>query len=150
MSKNWWTGLKWDENCWKDYSVDIQDKIEILPNDAEWLIEPTLVSQYNQYTGDGVVNLVVRFNADIPIDVEVVAFNEGYDKTLTGKLDGGYEGYRIEHEHLWGEARNYKGKTLNYPCQQCVLEWEIDDNTKSGYLPVRYGNIDRVHSHPIL
>ena len=143
MSKNWWTGLKWNENCWKHYAKNVKRIVEIVPNDAAWLIAPTLVSQYNQYTGEGVVNLVVKFNVDMPVDVEVVAFNEGYENILPSQIDGRYEGYRIEHEHLWGEARNYKGKTNNYPCQECVLEWEIDDNTQSGYLPVRYGNIDR-------
>lgn len=145
MSKNWWTGLKWDENCWKEYKEARNDVIEIKAFDANYLIEPTKISQYNQYTGQGVINLAVKFNSDVKLDVEVVAFNEEYKNSLAKPADinGSYEGCVIRHEFLWGEARNYKGKNPNLPEQECILEWEVDDNTNISYLPVRYGNIDR-------
>ena len=145
MSKNWWTGLKWDENCWREYDIARNDVIKIKAHDASYLIEPTKILQYNQYTGQGIVNLAVKFNSDVKLDIEVVAFNEEYKNSIKkpSDIEGSYEGCVIRHEFLWGEARNYKGKNPNLPEQECILEWEIDENTNVSYLPVRYGNISR-------
>lgn len=143
MSKNWWTGLKGDENCWRNFCDSSKYKIDVLPNEAVWLVEPTLVSCYNQYTGEGVVNLVVHFESDVPVEINVVAYTKDYILESAGDVCGTYQGYVIRRENYWGEARNYKGKCENYPKQECRIQWEIDDNTKEGYLPVRYNNLNR-------
>lgn len=143
LSLNGWTGLNENENCWRNFSNDIHDTLTVLPNQAVWLLEPIKVSQYNQYTGSGVVNLAIKFSTDTCLDLKIVAFNENFDINSPNDINGEYEGFITDHTYLWGEARNYKGKTSNYPKQECTLEWEIDDNTKTGYLPVSYNNINR-------
>ncbi|MBP5426788.1 MAG: NPCBM/NEW2 domain-containing protein [Clostridiales bacterium] len=143
MSKNCWTGLKLDENCWRDFCESKEYTIEILPNESRWLVDPVIVSCYNQYTGEGVVNLAIDFESDMPLNVRVVAFTKDYDLTDPKDINGKYLGYVTRHENFWGETRNYKGRSNYYPKQECVFTWEIDDNTKKSYLPVRYKNLDR-------
>lgn len=143
MSKNWWTGIKADENAWKNFTDSSKYQLEVLPNKSAWLLDPTNVACYNQYTGEGVVNLAIHFKTDIPVVVSVVAFTKNYKIESPDNIKGTYEGYVIRRENYWGEARNYKGMCNNYPKQECVIKWEIDDNTKVGYLPVRYNNLDR-------
>lgn len=142
-SKNWWTGLKADENCWQNFYNSSGCSIEVLPNESAWLVCPILLSCYNQYTGEGVLNLAMHFEVDVPIKISVVAFSKDYKLESAADVCGIYQGYVIRRENYWGEARNYKGKCNNYPKQECSIRWEIDDNTKEGYLPVRYNNLDR-------